>query len=276
MHSIPGEHEIVGVTSLDDKLYVLRAGQSFIDVHSTTDFAKLNRLTVSEMRNPSDTASCERKKCLYISESSRMCIHRLQLHGSVSTNISKWPLTDEPSGLSVTTTGNVLTACRKQVRGWTGSYIYHYILELNGDDGKHVRQIEMQADMNKFTLQHSIQLSTDKFVTCHTNHLDTHRVCTVGVDGKVTRSYRGSDVGQLGNPCHLAVDTDSQFIFLADKRSHRVVLLSPTLEFVRHISEGVHSEPQRLHYDPVKQRLYIGLRGGRVTVLQLFCVELVS
>ena len=46
-------------------------------------------------------------------------------------------------------------------------------------------------------------------------------MCVVGDDGKVTFSYGcqpGFDVGQLNSPCHLAVDKDSQFIFVADNR----------------------------------------------------------
>ena len=77
---------------------------------------------------------------------------------------------------------------------------------------------------------HSVQLTTEQFVVSHTGGL--HRVCVVGDDGKVTRSYggqRGSDVGQLNGPCHLAVDKDSQFIFVADHSNAKVVLLSPTL-----------------------------------------------
>jgi len=88
-------------------------------------------------------------------------------------------------------------------------------------------------------------------------------------DGRVTRSYGGecgSGVGQLNNPCHLAVDEDSQFIFVAEWHSHRVVLLSPTLEFVREFSEGV-SFPTRLYFHQTTRRLFVGLAAA---VLQLF------
>ena len=98
-----------------------------------------------------------------------------------------------------------------------------------------------------------------------------HRVCVVGDDGEVTRSYggqRGSDVGQLNNPCHLAVDKDSQFIFVADRLNARVVLLSPTLEFVRHI-EGL-SHPWRLHYHQATRRLFVGHLISRC--IAVFCV----
>ena len=94
-------------------------------------------------------------------------------------------------------------------------------------------------------------------------------MCVVGDDGKVTRSYggqRGSEVGQLHCPRYLAVDNDSQSIFVADEINCRVVLLSPTLEFVRSI-DGL-SRPQRLYFHQTTQRLFIGHEGD-VTIIQL-------
>ena len=97
-------------------------------------------------------------------------------------------------------------------------------------------------------------------------------MCVVDDDGKVTRSYGGqrdSDVGQLDWPCHLVVDKDSQFIFVADRDNGRVVLLSPTLEFVRYVSEEL-SVPHRLCFDHTTRRLIVGLwYGGDVAVIQL-------
>ena len=96
-------------------------------------------------------------------------------------------------------------------------------------------------------------------------------MCVVGDDGKLTRSYggqRGSDVGQLNEPYYLAVDkdTDSPFIFVADRYNDKVVLLSPTLKFVRQI-EGL-SRPWRLYFHRATRRLFVGQNDG-VTVIQL-------
>jgi len=86
---------------------------------------------------------------------------------------------------------------------------------------------------------------------------------------KVTHSYGGqfgSDVGQLSVPRHLAVDKDSQFIFVADGFNHRLVLLTPTLEFVRYIHVGM-SLPKRLYLRQAARRLFI--QGVEITVIQL-------
>ena len=67
--------------------------------------------------------------------------------------------------------------------------------------------------------------------------------------------------------CHLAVDKDSPFVFVADQNNARVVLLSPTLEFVRYVSEEV-SELRRLYFNNTTRRLFVG-RNNDVTVIQL-------
>ena len=142
------------------------------------------------------------------------------------------------------------------------------IRDRSVDSGESVREIALQSGIE--CPWHSVQLTTGQFVVCH-GWLDSdlHRVCVVGDDGKVTRSYggeRGSDVGQLYYPWHLAVDKDSQFIFVADLDNARVVLLSATLEFVRYI-EGL-SEPCRLYFQQSTRRLFVG-QYGDVTVIQL-------
>ena len=94
-------------------------------------------------------------------------------------------------------------------------------------------------------------------------------MCIVDDDGRVTRSYggqEGSDVGQLDWPRHVAVDEDSQFIYVADSRNDRVVLLSPTLEFVRYVSEEL-SRPYRLHLHHTTRRLYVAQYLGNVVVV---------
>ena len=132
-----------------------------------------------------------------------------------------------------------------------------------------MRETALQSDIE--WPWHSLQLTTGQFVVCHGGvHSDLHRVCVVGDDGKVARSYggqRGSNVGQLDCPCHLAVDKDSQFIFVADQYNDRVVLLSPTLQFVRYVSEEL-SVSHRLYLHQATRRLFVGLRYCDVIVIQ--------
>ena len=79
----------------------------------------------------------------------------------------------------------------------------------------------------------------------------------------------GSGDGRLSSPCHLAVDEDSQLIFVADNGNNRVVVLSPTLQFVRYIRKGI-LWPHRLYSDQNTRRMYVAHQyNGDVIVIQL-------
>jgi len=257
--NISTEDHVLGVTSVDDELFVLlRRDNNQVCVYCINDYQQRRHLNVPGYKPDvfSDMTSCVRHKCLYMSDLNNSCIHRYELARRAT---SKWSVPGAPRGLSVTLSGNLLVTC------WGPNKL----VELSVDSGECVREIALQSDIEY--PRHSVQLTTGQFVVCHgVSDSDFHRVCVVGDDGKVTRSYggqRGSDVGQLNWPYHLAVDKDSQFIFVADRHNDRVVLLSPTLEFVRYI-EGL-SLPYRLYYHQATRRLFVGQHYGDVSVIQL-------
>ena len=254
---------VLGVTSVDDELFALLwRNDNQVAVYSINNYQQLRHIHLPGLTGDGDNdlRSCVRHKCLYASDWDNSCIHRYDLSSSA---VSKWLVPDIPWGLSVTPCScNLLVACREPSQ----------LVELRADSGQRVRAITLQSDIE--WLHHAVQLTTGQHVVCHGQLDDTlHRVCLVDVEGRVTRSYGGQpgrDVGQLALPCHLAVDEDSQFIFVADHCNNRVVLLSPTLEFVREFSEGV-SLPSRLYFHQTTRRLFVGQYGGtrRVSVIQL-------
>ena len=193
-----------------------------------------------------------------MSDWANSCIHRYHL---ASSAISKWSVPGKPWGLSVTPKCSLLVTCHGGPKK---------LVEFSANSGQCVREIALPSDI--VSPWHGVQLTTGQFVVCHGwDNSDRHRVCVVGDDGKVTRSYggqRGSNVGQLDRPRHLAVDKDSQFIFVTDWFNDRVVLLSPTLEFVRYVSEEL-SGPWGLYLHQATRRLFVGQVGGGVTVIQL-------
>ena len=250
-------NDVLGVTSVDDELFVLLdRDNNQVAVYSINDYQLLRHLNLPGLK-PHDMTSCVRHKCLYMSDWRNSCIHRYQLGSSA---ISKWLVPGKPIGLSVTPSCDLLVTCRGEL---------NKLVELSADSGQCVREIALQSDI--VDPWHGVQLTTGQFVVCHGHwHIDLHRVCVVR-DGKVTRSYggqRGSDVGHLDWPCHLAVDKDSQFIFVADLRNRRVVLLSPTLESVRYVSVEL-SGPRRLYLHQATGRLFVGQGCGGVIVIQL-------
>jgi len=252
---------VVGVTSVDDELFaLLERDDNQVAVYSINNYELLRHIHLPGLKLSAinDMTSCVRHKCLYASDCDNRCIHRYDLSSSA---VSKWSVPGPPWGLSVTPGScNLLVACREPSK----------LVELRADSGQRVRAITLQSDIE--CLHHAVQLTTGQHVVCHGECDTLRRVCLVDVEGRVTRSYggqRGSEVGQLNYPRHLAVDEDSQFIFVADWFNDRVVLLSPTLEFVREFSVGV-LEPRRLYFHQTTRRLFVGQwPGGGITVIQL-------
>jgi len=137
---------------------------------------------------------------------------------------------------------------------------------------------------------HAVQLTSSQFIVCHGGFDDAvHRVCTISADGQETvRAHGGqpgSNTGQYNGPFHLAVD-DNEYVFVADFDNCRVTILSPTLDFVRHVVspdklnwwtqflghfvslDKLKWKPLRLHLDVQRRRLYVasGRYTGRVVV----------
>jgi len=250
---------VLGVTSVGDELFVLLYRvDNQVAVYSINDYRLLRHRHLRGFKKDydNDLTSCVRHKCLYVSDYANTCIHRYVL---ASTAITKWSVPGKPFALSVTRSCNLLVTCRSPNK----------LVELSVDSGQCVREIALHSDI-KYP-RRGVQLTTGQYVVCHGVDDSLHRVCIIDDDGRVTRSYgglSGSDVSQLKWPRHLAVDEDSQFIFVADSDNNRVVLLSPTLQFVRYISEGL-SWPHRLYLHHATRRLYVGQSRGDVVVIQL-------
>ena len=262
-----GDGEVVlGVTSVGDELFaLLRRNVDQVAVYSIDDYQLLRHLLVPGLhRNDcNDITSSVPHKCLYMSDCDNSCIHRynLILRRNLRNVTKKWPVpagSRSLRGVSVTPSGSLLVTCCRPSK----------LVELSADSGQCVREITLQLDV--LNPWHSVQLTTGQFVVCHGFWDDNlHRVCVVDDDGRVVRSYggrRGSDVGQLRWPRHLAVDRDSQFLFVTDEYSNRVVLLSPTLEFVHNVVEKL-THPRRLHLHQSTRRLFVGLALYGLTVV---------
>lgn len=92
---------------------------------------------------------------------------------------------------------------------------------------------------------------------------NVNRVCKMSADGsEIVHSHggqRGSDTGQYNGPLHVAIADAESAVFVADYVNRRVTMLSPKLEFVRHILSPTKltGSPCRLFYDARKRHLYV-------------------
>jgi len=268
LHTLPAGNTVYGVTTLDNMIYMLRSKASqHISVYDADTYRLERKIIVPGLDALSDIAACPYYRCLYIAGGDDERVYRVALWDD--NDVTNWPVYDVLACLSVTDTHSVLVTC-DEVRK---------IKEFN-TAGKLLRQIQLPRDV--VSPWHTIQLSSGEFVVCHGRASDPlHRVCLIGSDGRVVKSYGGppgSGTQQMNAPVHLAVDMNG-FVFVADLNNDRVLLLSPALTFVREAlsREQLKWSPQRLWYDCDRRRLYVAVNewndgkhtAGRVVVVSV-------
>jgi len=261
VHTLPEGLPVGGVTSLGDEVFVVRPkGRDEVEVYDVITYRLVRCITVTNARGFADMSSCEHYHCVYIADPIVMCIHRVDVVQSTTT---QWAVNDRPAGLSVTKAHNVLVTCR----------VVHKIKEFSSH-GALLREMTLPDDV--INPWHAIQLTTGQYVVCHGNRVlgdAVHRVCVMSEDcTHIVHSHGGqcgSDIGQYDAPGHLAVD-DNEFVFAVDVNNRRVTLLSPTLNYIRQVvsRDKLNWRPYRLHLDVQRRRLYVTdneLKDGEVT-----------
>jgi len=193
----------------------------------------------------SDMTSCTRNVCLYIAGGSSGCVYRLAL---ITKKFSEWPVHDVVSGITVTDTHSVLVTCCDVFK-----------LKEFTTHGQLLRQIELGQDI--VDPLHTIQLPSGEFVVCHGDFHSAQRVCLLDSSGIILKSFggpRGSDTQHLDSAERLAVDKNG-FVFVADCRNCRVVLLSPALTYVCEVvsHEQLQCRPISVSLDVDRRRLYV-------------------
>ena len=249
VHTLSEGKPVCGVTSLADEVYVLRwKERDQVEVYDVINYRLQRRLTVPKIRGFADITSCEHYRCVYIANAIDKCIHRIDVQGQGAA--TQLAVNDIPWGISVNAAHNVLVACRK----------VHNIKEFSSR-GDLLRELTLPGDV--INLHHAIQTRNGGFIVCHGGRNDAvHRVCKISPDGHhVIKSHggqRGSDIGQYRMPIHLAVD-NNEFVFVADRENRRVTLLSPTLDYARHVvsRDDLKWGPDILCLDIHRRRLYV-------------------
>jgi len=260
---LPQAETVSGVTSLDNHLYMLRGSKTSeqVEVYNIDSYRLQRYLTVPRLGTAYDIVACAHNRCAYISDSSHKSIHKIALSGDTLASgfrrwtrprcpgVTHWPVNDKPLGLSLSLTHGVLVTC----------FEVRKIKEFS-TDGQLLHEVALPDDV--VSPFHSVQLSSGEFIVCHGNPGDPlHRVCLVSSDGHVVKSFgapKGSSGQQMNVPIHLAVDKN-EFVFVADSNNRRVLLLSPSLTFVRQVvsSEQLTWRPRRIHLDVTRQCFYV-------------------
>jgi len=248
VHTLPEGEPVCGVTLLAGDIYLLREkDRDQVEVYDVTTYRLQRRLTVPYAGEFIDMTSCEHNHCVYISDYSGKCVHRLDVQGAVT----QWAVNDRPCSLSVNAAQYVLITCR-----WVRK-----IKEFSSH-GDLLRKLTLPDDVIR--PWHAIQTRSGQFIVCHGGADDpVRRVCMISANGRhIVHSHggqRGSDTDQYNWPLHLAVD-DNESVFVADHGNRRVTLLSPTLQYVGQVVSPDQLKcgpPVRLYLDTQRRHLYV-------------------
>jgi len=243
------------VTSLDDRVYVVRHEKKEVEIYDASTTTLERRLPIPGIsHSASAIAACPRNKCLYLSDWDNPSIHRVDL----ATNAAKkWGVAKTPQGLSVNKDHNLLVACLMDNK-----------LQVYTTEGHLVTAICLAGDFPC----HAIQLSTGDYVVSHCRSFGA--ISVVGVDGGLLRSYEpssSSDVGPMNYPSSLAV-TKHGDILVVDLGNNRILAINSSLTraqlFPIPADIKLH-EPIALYLDETRDRLYVGENGGKCRVIVL-------
>jgi DNA-binding beta-propeller fold protein YncE len=266
---------VVGLTSVDSRLFVLRSPSfKLIEVYDTTTFTLQQALNVAGLSDrydgyiDNDLTSCVVNNCLYVSDYDNANVCKIELRGD--NEVFKWRVEDNsrPTGLSINTACNLLVSCFNDKK----------LLEYTSS-GSLVREIRLESMTRP---QHAIQLTSDQFVVCTLNGIDGamsgEDVIEVNSRGQVVVSYgnqlQSTIRPQFKSPRHLAVDKSNECIFVADRDNNRIVMLSRSLKFAREFQPSVDGrkleEPYSLHLNQSNSHLYVNeYFGGCIFVFDI-------
>jgi len=257
IHVIPGEAGVGGVTSLGDDVFVVRPdGSEQVEVYDAVTFTLQRHLSVQGLGPSFGLAACASNKCLYASDWSNACVHRVELTGSNA--VMKWSVGRCPLGLTVNSAKNVVVMIAGEHK--LKEFMTHGTLLQTFQPQQY---IEYPRQVTELT---SGQLVISHGVT-------HHHVCLLDVQGAVVQSYggiRGSDLTKMHWPEGLAVDKHGN-ILVADSCNNRLLVLDRSLTSAHEMSvsvDGGLEVPNSLWYDKSRARLYVGeLNGGRVIII---------
>ena len=255
VHTMGKGEAVRGVTCLGDEAFIVCSGKAEVQVFDVDTLSLKRRLPVTGLTSANDLASCVHNSCLYGCNRNGDCVFKIDVIGNTTswtTNITIW-------SLYVTAKSNVLVT----------SYLASKMIEFTAD-GCLLREIYLQQFFPKSL--HSVQLSNDQFLV--SSNVSNKCVYVINDDGKRVQTYSGhigSAAGQIRSLYHLVVDKQG-FIAAVDYYNNNVVLLSPSLTYVRDLISagiGLPKNPFRMYFEESRRLLFVvGFGDGLVSVFK--------
>lgn len=152
IHQLPVVEEVVcGVTTLPDKIFVLRQNPTEVLVFESQEYSKHSkRIALSEISNPVDIVAGRQAACLYITDATSLSVWKVSTDDGRAV---QWLQNiGNPYTLSLTPKGEVVMVRRGQPS----------TLEVHSPDGKNILNIKLPP---KISLpNHAVETSTATFL----------------------------------------------------------------------------------------------------------------
>jgi len=233
---------ITGVATVGQDLFVLSDESDIIHIYNTSrpDNVVARTVTVPGIRNGWDMASCH--ESVYIIDSTVARLFRLDRDGQLTAS---WPLPHQPVGLSVNASSCSITVL----------YATGYGIQEFTETGR-------PGPIVQFNLIHqmdAVRVGDGRYVIRHGRM--EGRVALVNDSGHLLESdtgYRESGSVPLLRPYHMLV-SEKGFVLVVDNYLHRVVLLDPTLRYIRDLVSADHglTWPRRIWLEEGRGQLFV-------------------
>jgi len=261
-HVMSEGKEVCGVASLGDVFVVYGNVQQRVEVYDAKTFEFQRHITVPGLGEDSTgwpeewwcpsvgLAACPDNNCLYASDHNRDSIHRVDM--ASSNAVMKWSVALWPVGLSVNAEHNLIVVSEGERK-----------LQIFTTHGTLIQNIQLQAGID--VPRHAVQLLTSQFLVTDAKYI--HRVCLVGVDGAVVRSYDTYEDARSNPPSGLTVDRLGR-VLAAYRGNRTLLMLDQSLQSARKTTIDISlCSPLSLWYDRSRGRLYVGEKEGALVVI---------
>jgi len=272
-----GRRAAVGVTTLNDKIFVVYDQLPFIVVYmSQQPYTRLPNISINGLKYPWDIAAGS--SCLYVSDWDSDAIWRVK---AADNKVDKWLSEVWVWSVSVTSEEKLVLLVVVDRQGSVEERNWTRYSEIHVYSSGAVKETVIKLSRDIFTSPWRAVMTTRKtFIVSYGDEWhEMNCVCEVDMTGHMLKAFGsapGEGVRLLNWPCDLSLD-DEERIIVADSLNHRVLLLNKQLMLQRvfvtwNDPQSLRDDARRpftLHYDRHSGRLVVGLASGHVDIYQL-------
>lgn len=244
---------IQGIAIVGNDLYIIRLGETSVNVYSLDDlFKKPREILSQELKDPRDIAAGNR--FLFITDAECKCVWKMTTKWK--TKFTKFiEGVESPFTISINCTGKVVMAQNPDK------------LAIYNSDGVRVKYISLEGVCDVY---HAIEASPDYIATSVEFSPNSKTIGTAGVGLILVSTKSETIVGRssekessiLCEPRHISTN-ESGSVFVVDAGKNRIVILDRDLRLIQAVSfDSFGFLPTRLQYK--NGQLVVGQNYGTV------------